>query len=255
MFKIDIDFSAKLKYKLNMFNVEKARGKSDQTRARILEIALQSFRDRGFDATTMREVASEAGMALGAAYYYFPGKDAIIQAYYEEVQAEHQRRVTLALAGKKVELKERLHIAMHAKLDILQNDRKILRAIFRYAGEPNHPLCMMGPGTLELRHQSIAIFAQAVGDESLPNDIREFLPAALWALHMGILLYFIYDESQAQQRTRRLVDGALDLGVRLIALVRFPLLKPLRGSLLRLLLEAGLLPSSSAVLSATEEVQ
>jgi AcrR family transcriptional regulator len=238
-----------------MFNVEKARGKSEETRARILDIALQSFRERGFDATTMREIASSAGLALGAAYYYFPGKDAIIQAYYEEVQEEHQRRVRLALIDKKLELKERLRIALHAKLDVLRDDRKILRAIFRYAGDPEHPLCMLGPGTVELRRQSIAIFAQAVGDEPLPEDIRQFLPLALWALHMGILLYFIYDQSEAQQRTRRLADGALDLAVRVIALVRFPLLKPLRGSVLQLLLEAGLLPPSSAVLSATEERQ
>jgi AcrR family transcriptional regulator len=242
-------------YKLNMFNVEKARGKSEETRERILQIALQAFRERGFDATTMREIASEAGMALGAAYYYFPGKDAIIQAYYEGVQAEHERRVTAALEGKALELKERLRAAMHAKLDILQNDRKILRAIFRYAGEPNHPLCMLGPGTIELRRQSVAIFAQAVGNESLPADIREVLPTALWALHMGMLLYFIYDESDSQQRTRRLVDGALDLAVRMIGLVKFPLLKPLRGSLIHLLDDAGLLPESSfpSVFSPKEE--
>ena len=236
-----------------MFNLEKARGNSEETRARILEIALQSFRERGFDTTTMRDIAAAAGMALGAAYYYFPSKDAIIQAYYEEVQKEHARRVSAALADPKLELKERLRMAMHAKLDILQNDRKILRAMFRYAGDPEHPLCMLGPGTLELRGQSIAIFAQAVGDERLPEDIREFLPLGLWALHMGIMLYFIYDQSAAQQRTRRLVDGALDLAVRLIALVRFPLLKPLRGSVLQLLLDAGLLSSSSAVLSVKEE--
>jgi AcrR family transcriptional regulator len=254
-FKKPLDNDERSEYKLNMFNVEKARGKSEETRERILQIALGAFRVRGFVATTMREVAAEAQMALGAAYYYFPGKDAIIQAYYEGVQAEHERRVTAALAGKDFDLTARLRIAMHAKLDILQNDRKILRAIFRYAGEPNHPLCMLGPGTLELRRRSIAIFAQAVGEESLPADIRKVLPTALWALHMGMLLYFIYDESDSQTRTRRLLDGALDLAVRMLALVKFPLLKPLRGSLIQLLHDAGLLPESSSpsVFSPKEE--
>ncbi len=240
-----------------MFKEEKARPKSEETRARILGAALDLFRERGFDATTMREIASAAGMALGAAYYYFPGKDAIIQAYYEDVQAEHRRRVVAALAHGKPDLKDRLRIAFHAKLDILPNDRKLLGAIFRYTGEPDHPLSALGAGTRKVRQQSMGVFAEAVGSEPLPEDIRQVLPAALWALHMGVMLYFIYDGSEGQQRTHKLVDGLMDLIVRLIGLAKFPLLKPVRGSVLNLLRDADLLPEpvSPEVLSAREEPQ
>ena len=68
------------------------------------------------------------------------------------------------------------------------------------------------------------------------------LPAALWALHMGMLLYFIYDESPNQERTRKLADGILQLLVRALALVNFPLLAPVRRSLFALLRDAGLFP-------------
>ena len=47
----------------------KPKTKSDETRARILEAAVALFRRRGFDAATMREIAAEAGVATGAAYY------------------------------------------------------------------------------------------------------------------------------------------------------------------------------------------
>ena len=50
--------------------VDKLR-KSDETRSRILEAALSVFRERGFENATMREIAVEAGVATGAAYYYF----------------------------------------------------------------------------------------------------------------------------------------------------------------------------------------
>jgi hypothetical protein len=88
----------------------------------------------------------------------------------------------------------------------------------------------------------MSVFLTAIGDERLPDDIRAILPAALWALHMGIILYFIYDDACEQQRTRRLVDGVLTLLVRLLALVRLSVLKPIRGSLLALLQDSGLLP-------------
>ena len=235
-------------YILNMFKTRQATEKGEQSRSHILECALGSFRRRGFDESRMREIALEAGVALGAAYYYFPSKDAIIQAYYDSVQAEHERRVAEALAealaGGKLSLRQRLGAALHSKLDIVAQDRRLLGAIFRYAGEPEHPLSCLGPATEAARRHSIAVFARALEGEKFPPDLGELLPVALWALHMGILVYFIYDRSAGQQRTRKLVDGALDLIVRMLVLAKSPLLKPVRGKLLSLLREAGLLPGT-----------
>jgi AcrR family transcriptional regulator len=237
-----------------MFNTSALSSKAQLTRSHILSTALRVFRERGLEAVTMRELASAAGASLGSAYYYFPSKEAIIQAYYDDVQAEHARRVTAALAERRLDLRDRLRTAFHAKLDILQGDRKLLGALFRYTGEPQHPLSALGDGTRKNRQQSMSVFHAALGDERFPDDIRAVLPSALWALHMGIILYFIYDESPEQQRTRRLVDGVLTLVVRILALVQSSLLKPVRGTILALLRDAGLLPEpdSPQVLSFQE---
>jgi AcrR family transcriptional regulator len=61
--------------------------KSEATRARILQAALRVFRERGFHDATMREVAAAAGVAVGAAYYYFDSKNALVMAFYDESQA------------------------------------------------------------------------------------------------------------------------------------------------------------------------
>jgi AcrR family transcriptional regulator len=216
--------------------------KARLTRSHLLATALAVFRERGLEAATMRELAAAAGASLGSAYYYFPSKEAIIQAYYDDVQAEHARRVSAALAEAPLKLESRLRAAFHAKLDILQGDRKLLGALFRYTGEPQHPLSALGEGTRKNRQESIAVFNAALADERLPDDIRALLPTALWALHLAILLYFIYDDSPNQQRTRRLVDGVLALLMRMLALVKLPLLKPVRGRVLVLMREANLLP-------------
>jgi AcrR family transcriptional regulator len=237
-----------------MFKQEIPRGRSPETRAQILKTAVELFRVDGLEATTMREIASASGVALGAAYYYFASKEAIVQAYYDEVQAEHERRVRERLAAGKLDLKARLLLAMHTKLDIVQDDRRLLAALFRFTAEPEHPLSPLSPATRGVREQSIAILAQAIGDERLPDDIRSVLPVALWVLQMGILLYFIYDQSEGQQRTRRLVDGAMTLVVRVLSLAKLSVLKPVRGSVLTLLRDAELLPESlsTAALSTKE---
>jgi AcrR family transcriptional regulator len=230
------------RYELNVFNSAPTTDKGEQTRSAIFDAALQSFREKGFEPTTMRDIASAANVALGSAYYYFPGKEAIIQAYYDIVQKEHSRRVAEALANGSPDLLERLKFAMKSKLDIVRNDRKLLGVIFRYSGEPNHPLSCLGPATQSSRRASIELMNDAIGDERLPKDLRQLLPIALWALQMGVLILFIYDESPNQQRTRKLVDGALELAVRLLFLARNPLLKPVRSKILELLSEADLLP-------------
>jgi AcrR family transcriptional regulator len=206
------------------------------------------------EAATMREIAKGAGVALGAAYYYFPSKEAMVLAYYDGVQAEHRVRATEALANGSHKLLERLRIIFHTKLDILRGDRKLLGTLFRYTGEPEHPLSALGAGTRKNREESIGVFTLALGEEEIPEDVRVVLPGALWALHMGILLYFIYDDSPNQERTRKLCDGLLQLVARALPLVSFPLLKPVRSSLFAVLREAGLFaePTSPTPLSPEE---
>ena len=67
-------------------------------RRQILDTALQLFRQRGFEATTVRDIASGAGLSLGAAYYYFPSKEAIVAACYDYVQQDHLSRARTAFA-------------------------------------------------------------------------------------------------------------------------------------------------------------
>jgi len=223
-----------------MFKQPKTQSRSLSTRDTILSTALSLFRRDGLDSTTMRDIAQHADVALGAAYYYYSSKEAILQGYYDQVQDQHHSRVVEALDRKDLPLEGRLKAVLHSKLDILRDDRKILGALFRYAGEPAHPLSALGPATHKNREQAIATFALAVQDEKLPNDIGAILPTLLWAAHMGILLYFIYDDSPEQIRTRLLVDGLVSLLISLLALVRMPIFKPFRGRLSSLLMDAGL---------------
>ncbi len=117
-------------FKENATRAVPQRADSEETRRQILETALTLFRERGFEETTIRDIAAGAGLSLGAAYYYFRSKESIVGAYYDYIQEEHQARAREAFAGAR-NLRERLRAALHTKIDILENDRQLLRALFR----------------------------------------------------------------------------------------------------------------------------
>jgi len=218
------------------------RAASAETRREIFESALALFRERGFEETTMRDIARQAGVSLGAAYYYFNSKEALVGAYYAYVQEEHVDRCREVFA-RGGDLRARLRSALHAKLDIMRGDRRLLRALFRYGGDPDHELAWFGPATREQRQLSIAVFAESLEGERLPADVREVAPTLLWALHMGVLLYFVHDSSRDQRRTRQLIDAAVDFAIHMRRIVTSPLLRPLRRRVFNLLADAGLLAS------------
>jgi len=64
----------------------KAEGSSGDpekgTRDRILDIALQLFIDKGFDKTSLREIADQLGFSKAAIYYHFASKEDILMALH-----------------------------------------------------------------------------------------------------------------------------------------------------------------------------
>jgi AcrR family transcriptional regulator len=230
-----------VQFRIAVVNATK-KSVGEKTRALILERSLEIFRAQGFEAATIRDIAKSAAVATGAAYYYFPSKEAIVAAYYDQVQELHEAKVRESILGT-MGLREGLGIVFHSKLDILKNDRKFLGALFRYAGEPDHPLSVFGKGTASQRAHSVGIFREAIAGSEISDELRQLLPGALWLLHLGAILFFIYDQSVEQQRTRKLVNGVLDLVAQLLNLTSAPLirtfLQPFQGKLLDILKEAG----------------
>jgi len=206
----------------------KAKTKSDATRGRILEAALQLFRDRGFEATTMREIAESAGVATGAAYYYFDSKDAIVLAFYDQAQKDMTARLEEVLAGSR-DLTERLRGILRVKLEYFEPSRRFLGALSMHT-DPSHPLSPFSAQTREIRENDMRFFERAVDGSRVrvPDDLRTYLPRLLWMYQMGMILFWIYDRSAGQKKTQALIGKSLEVVVRLIKLASLPLTKPLR---------------------------
>ena len=69
---------------------------AEATRELLVSVARQRFTKRGYAATSIDDIVQQAGVAKGALYHHFSGKDALFRAVYEEIQAETMSAVMAA---------------------------------------------------------------------------------------------------------------------------------------------------------------
>ena len=211
----------------------KAAPKSEETRQRILGAALKLFQDRGFEAATMRDIAEQAGVATGAAYYYFQSKDAIIMEFYRRSSAEMQPRIAAALDNASG-LDQRLQEVIRVKWAHFGPYRGVLRALLRNGADPGYPLSPFSPETREIRETDIAWFRRAVRDcgMRIPKDLEPHLPDVLWFFQMGAIYFWVIDNSPRQANSDRLLSIAAASIATLIRVSALPLMRPVRKAAL-----------------------
>ena len=102
----------------------------DQTRWRILAAAAERFANQGYAATSIRDIAREVGVTVGAIYVHFPSKGRLLVAVSEEGIGRIGRAVDAAIAGVD-DPWERLAAAMRAHLEVLLSNAAFARVIVR----------------------------------------------------------------------------------------------------------------------------
>jgi AcrR family transcriptional regulator len=199
----------------------------EETRARIVEAALRLFEERGYEKTTMRAVAAEAGVSLGNAYYYFASKDHLVQGFYDRMQVQHAAETARRLEGVWA-FDDRLVLAELAFVDVARPYHQFAGRFFAVAAEPTSPLNPFSAESAPAREASTAIFRSVVADSDVRGDARVLaeLPELLWLAHMGMVLHWVHDRSSGQRRTVLLVRRTVPLVDRLVRLSR---LRPLRS--------------------------
>jgi len=223
-----------------MFKTEiaaKSTPKAELTERKILDAALDMFRTKGFEETTMRDVAVAAGVATGAAYYYYPSKDAIVLAFYQRSCGEMQPRIDDAVARAAGGLDQRLKALIQVKLDYFAPYRGVLRALLKNGADPAHPLSPFAPNNQSIRDTDIAWFRKIVADSGIraPKDLGPHLPELLWMFQMGVIYFWVTDDSAEQSRTARLLALGAKVVTTLLRIAGLPLTRPLRKIVIELI--------------------
>jgi len=219
---------------------QRATPRAEDTRRKIYDAAMELFRDRGFEQTTMRDIAIKAGVALGGAYYYFSSKDAIVLAFYREMQDSSDQPILESLAQRK-KLKDRIRCVLEKRFELLAPNRKFCAALFRHAPDASDPLSPFSDDTASIRQAAIEHMRVAVegGHVKIPGDLKDRLPYLLWLYQMALIMFWLYDRSPKQERTQQLMDKSLRLLLKLLRVSALPLMAPLRKTVLEIVEAAG----------------
>jgi AcrR family transcriptional regulator len=100
------------------------------TQDRILDAAERLFADRGFAATSMRSITSEADVNLAAVNYHFGSKEALLQAVFDRRLADLNRERIERLDAIETEAGE-------ARLELEPVVRAFLEPALRMARDPD----------------------------------------------------------------------------------------------------------------------
>jgi AcrR family transcriptional regulator len=153
------------------------------TRERILDVALDLFLDKGYDKTSLREIAEQLGFSKAALYYHFASKEDIFMALHERLH--HLAEGTLWQLGDRTFTLESWAALLDGFIDMIPSNRKLLamhernRASFEGLHTEAHA---RGHEDLDERLRS------AVGDPAIPVEQRVRMAFAFSGV-MGALIF------------------------------------------------------------------
>jgi AcrR family transcriptional regulator len=209
--------------------------RGEQTKRLIVDTAVRLFREQGYEKTTMRAIAQAAGLSVGNAYYYFPSKDHLVQEFYAQVQDAHHEMWSVK-GAEASGFAERLRIAMLSGIEVMAPYHGFAGKFVKTAVEPGSPASPFSEDSRPARERSLSLFRSVIDGSTLKIDdeLRADLPELLWLSYLGVTLYWLHDTSPEQAKTRLLVERAVPLIDRLVALSRLRLFRPITREVLAL---------------------
>lgn len=103
---------------------------SDSRLPKVLNEAARLFRTKGFEGTSVRDIARSVGMLPGSLYYYFATKEALLTAVYQLGVEQISLAVNTALS-RHTDPWQRLEAACIAHLDAILDDDDYAQVVIR----------------------------------------------------------------------------------------------------------------------------
>jgi AcrR family transcriptional regulator len=211
-----------------------------ETRERLIQTALRLFREVGFQATTMRRIADEAGVSLGNAYYYFASKDELVHELYLVIQREHRDRVEPALR-QGAPLEENLRTVLHAGVDVMTPYHGFGGSFVQIALPTSSRTSPFSAESSDARSMAVDLMGRAVdaSEQRASRALGPELPSLLWLVYLAVTLHWVTDGSPDQLRTRTLIDGIVPVIAKAITMSRLPMARGLVHDVLALMSALG----------------
>ena len=194
-----------------------------ETRRRLYRAAVGLISTRGWHATTLRDVAAEAGVSVGLLYRYFPSKRAVVLALYDELSADYAERAARMPTGR---WRTRFLFALTTSLDVLRPHRDTLASLVSVlVGDADDGLFAPNTAFSRVRVQGVFVDAVTGATDAPRGALAPALGRLLYLAHLAILLWWLLDKSPAQRATGAflaLLERALPLAATAIRVPGVP---------------------------------
>jgi TetR/AcrR family transcriptional regulator, cholesterol catabolism regulator len=166
-----------------------ARDTVVDSRQEILRTAARLFQQRGYDATSMNDVASALKLSKGGLYHHFQSKDEILFEIMNHAMDITEERV-LAAARKVSDPEERLRtlIRLHIEVVLSPRDREITVMLHE-----NHPLPPALRKRINTRKKDYVHFVEnLIGDVQRARQAKSNVSARAAAFALLGMINWIY---------------------------------------------------------------
>jgi AcrR family transcriptional regulator len=184
-----------------------------QIRQKLLEASVELFVEKGFAATTMRDISKRAGFSEGTVYNYFATKEGIFYAYFDSKDRALEKALADVRGFDDFTLKEKLQLMMETSLDGYAADRAFVAIAYKAIQDsPLRSFSELGPVKERFADRIAGYFKRAMERGEIPSQpFERFLVHVLWDYMNLVVFYWLRDESPKYANSTRLIDMSLDI--------------------------------------------
>ncbi|MBU0493981.1 MAG: TetR/AcrR family transcriptional regulator [Chloroflexi bacterium] len=132
---------------------------ADERRQQIQEAALRCFARKGYDRTTMDDIAQESGLSKGAIYWYFKSKRDLSIAIFMDIMQGSEEGMAEVLADPALPVREKLRLVGRATVEMMEQDPALVPVMLDFWATTIHD-----EQTEELMRQVYETYMAMIGD-------------------------------------------------------------------------------------------
>jgi len=191
----------------------------EQTKRRILNAALQLFKEKGLDRTTTKEISKRSGIAEGTLFNYFKTKEDLALYFFQKETEDLIEWFRADGRLQKAPLSEKLFAIIHRQLGYIEPYEDFIGAVFCRSLQPSSRLSPLSFESQELRFKYLRfireVLAEAEEREEIP-PVGGLGAYAVGLFYLGVVAYWLQDGSRGKQKTLSLLDRALNFGAQVL---------------------------------------
>lgn len=147
-------------------------------RETIFEAAMSLFAEKGFEATSVEEIAARAGVSRATYFNYFAAKEGVLRHYGQRLNEKLQAMAGHPAPGKSP--LEQLHDLMQVMVQEAHANRDRLRLVYQYSlRDPAYT-----SGLTPARQQVWDLATDQIERAQAAGEVRRDMPARTMALHV-----------------------------------------------------------------------